>query len=122
MALSKHTTAGTQGKGDGGSWGSMERDRRGGHEVSSCNLEPLFLHSGTIMRLKILEQTVLLTLCKKCKQTFKPIVSENTTPVSRQVELNKTQPGPGVVHTKKALGGLVPGNSTTQIRIKENSL
>ncbi|TNN87178.1 hypothetical protein EYF80_002380 [Liparis tanakae] len=30
MALSKHTAAGTQGKGDQSSWGSTARNRRGG--------------------------------------------------------------------------------------------
>lgn len=51
MALSKHTAAGTQGKGDRSSWGSTGRDREGvegGHEMSSCNLKPLFLHRATI--------------------------------------------------------------------------
>lgn len=54
MALSKHTAAGAQGKGDRSSWGSTGRDRRaaeeeeGGQEMSSCNLGPLFFHRATI--------------------------------------------------------------------------
>lgn len=52
MALSKHTTAGTQGKGDRSCWGSTERDRifffgGGAHMMSSCTSE-LFLHHATI--------------------------------------------------------------------------
>lgn len=49
MALSKHTAAGTQGKGDRSSWGSRGKDGRWGEqEMSSCNLGPLFFCLATI--------------------------------------------------------------------------
>lgn len=62
MALSKHTTAGTQGKGDRGSWGSTGRDRRrGGGGARDEQLQPRAPCFSTVppsLALTITEQTL----------------------------------------------------------------
>lgn len=133
MALSKHTTAGTQGKGDRGSWGSTGRDRRrsggegffwgGGHEMSSCNLEPL---SPPSLALTITEQTAGKKLNNVClkklhffSSNFLHINQHNSCLKTIQATINRSQDLVWSGETK-ALGGLVPGNSTTQRRIRKN--
>lgn len=102
MALSKHTAAGTQGKGDRSSWGSRGRDGRWGEqEMSSCNLGPLFFCLATISA-----GSRGCLFAKKSNHTSSNASSCETAEFASRDDLGQTHhgTGPDVVRGNKGAG------------------